>query len=79
MTTDVVSAVRAVLGRIAPEADLDTLPGDADLREELDLDSIDFLNFMVGLYEALGVDIPEADYPQCTTLADCVAYLTARS
>ncbi len=79
MTSDVRSAVLAVLGRIAPEADLDALPDDADLRDELDIDSIDFLNFMVGIYEALGVDVPEHDYPQCATIAGCVAYLTPRT
>lgn len=78
MTTDVRSTVLAVLGRIAPEADLDTVPDDVDLREELDIDSIDFLNLMIGIHEALGVDVPEEDYPQCATLAGCVAYLTPR-
>jgi acyl carrier protein len=78
VTLDVRSAVRSTLGRIAPEADLDALPDDADLREELDIDSIDFLNFMIGIHEALGVDVPEADYAQCTTIAGCVAYLTTR-
>jgi acyl carrier protein len=75
---DVRSAVLAVVARIAPEVDLTTLPDDADLREELDIDSIDFLNFMVGIYEHLGVDVPEHDYPQCVTIAGCVAYLTPR-
>lgn len=78
MTNDLRAAVLAVLARIAPEADLDALPDDVDLREELDIDSIDFLNLMVGIYESLGVDVPEEDYPQCFTLAGCVAYLTPR-
>ena len=78
MSTDIRAAVLAVLARIAPEADLDALRDDVDLREELDIDSIDFLNLMVGIYEALGVDVPEADYPQCVTIAGCVAYLTPR-
>ena len=78
MTTDLRAAVLAVLARIAPEADLDTLPDDADLREELDIDSIDFLNFMVGIYETLGVDVPERDYPEYATIAGCVAHLTPR-
>ena len=78
MTTDLRAAVLAVLARIAPEADLDALPDDADLREELDIDSIDFLNFMVGIYETLGVDVPERDYPECATIAGCVAHLTPR-
>lgn len=76
---DVRGAVLAVLARIAPEADLSTLPDSADLREELDIDSIDFLNFMVGIYESLGVEVPERDYPECVTIAGCVAYLTPRT
>ncbi len=51
------------LGDIAPEADLAALPPDKDLREELDIDSMDFLNFVIALHEKLGVDIPEADSP----------------
>jgi acyl carrier protein len=78
VSTDIRATVLAVLGRIAPEADLGSLPDDVDLREELDIDSIDFLNLMVGIYESLGVDVPEEDYPQCVTLAGCVAYLTPR-
>jgi acyl carrier protein len=78
VTDDITGAVHAALARIAPEADLDALPDDADLREELDIDSIDFLNFVVGLYEALGVDVPVRDYPQLVTVAGCVAYLTPR-
>jgi len=78
VSTDVRATVLTVLGCIAPEADLDTLPDDVDLREELDIDSIDFLNLMVGIFEALGVDVPEQDYPECFTLAGCVAYLTPR-
>jgi acyl carrier protein len=63
------------LGDIAPEADLQTLPPDKDLREELDIDSMDFLNFVIALHEKLGVDIPESDYPQLVTLDGAVAYL----
>ncbi len=64
-----------VLGGIAPEADPAALAGDADLRETLDLDSMDFMNFVVGLHERTGIDIPEADYPHFRTLNGVVAYL----
>src|SRR3974390_2091005 len=51
--------IRSTLGEVAPEADLDQVePGEA-LQEALDLDSIDFLNFVVGLHEATGLEIPE--------------------
>jgi acyl carrier protein len=70
--------VLRVLGDIAPEADLDTLRGDVPLREQLDLDSMDLLNVAVGLHTALGIEIPEADYPKVSTLDACVAYLESR-
>ena len=67
-----------VLGRIAPEADPRTLAPDDNMREALDIDSFDHLNFLVGLNEELGVDIPEGDYGQLTTLADIIHYLSVR-
>jgi acyl carrier protein len=67
-----------VLGRIAPEADLDTLDPEANVREALDIDSFDHLNLLIGLNEELGIDIPEADYGQLTTLAEIMSYLSAR-
>jgi acyl carrier protein len=71
--------VLATLGDIAPEADLGSLPPDKPLRDELDIDSMDFLNFVIALHEKLGVDIPEADYPQLITVDAAVRYLKARS
>jgi acyl carrier protein len=64
-----------VLGRIAPEADFTTLAPNIDLRDQLDIDSFDFLNLVIGLHEALSVDIPEADYAKLTTLDNAIAYL----
>ena len=72
---DVRAAVLRVLGDIAPEADLSAIKPDVDLREQLDIDSMDLLNFVIGLHEALRVAIPEADYPMLTTLDGCVDYL----
>lgn len=71
-------AVLAALHRIAPEADLAVLRPDGALRDQLDLDSVDFLGFVVGLHDALRVDVPEADYGKLRTLDDCVRYLEAR-
>jgi acyl carrier protein len=76
---DARAAVSNVLGQIAPEVDLDTVPADAALTEELDLDSMDFLNFVTGLLEATGVEIPERDYPAVQTLDRCVGYLVEHS
>jgi acyl carrier protein len=66
------------LQRIAPEADFEKLAPGEPLRETLDIDSFDFLRFLVGLNEELGVEIPESDYGQLTTLENIVAYLSAR-
>ena len=68
-----------VLGDIAPEADLGDLSDDEDMREALDLDSMDFLNFVIGLNKASGVNIPEADYPKLFTMKGVVAYLGCNS
>lgn len=73
------TSVLESLRRVAPEADLDDLPGDVELRDELDLDSMDFLNFVVAIGERTGIEIPERDYPEVMTLDACVAYLERRS
>lgn len=65
-----------VLSGIAPEADFATLRGKAQLRDELDLDSMDFLNFIAALHERAKRNIPEADYSKLATLDDAVAYLS---
>lgn len=65
-----------VLAGIAPEADLGTVRDDEDLREALDLDSMDFQNFVIGLHRGSGVTIPETDYPRLFTLRGVIAYLT---
>ena len=75
---DATTAIREALGGIAPEADLDTLPSGADLQEELDLDSMDFLNFLIAVGDLTGVRVPESDYAQVRTFGDCVAYLDRR-
>lgn len=69
--------IKDVLAGIAPEAADTELPPEADLRETLDLDSMDFMNFVIGLHERTGIDIPEADYPKLFTLEGAMAYLEA--
>lgn len=64
-----------ILSGIAPETDPGTLAANADMREALDLDSMDFINFVVALHERTGIDIAEADYPQLYTMDGAVAYL----
>ena len=70
--------VADILAGIAPEADLAAVGDSEDLREALDLDSMDFLNFVIRLSQRSGVAIPEADAPRLTTLAGLVVYLSAR-
>lgn len=76
MTKDeTMRLVADILAGIAPEADLSAVPADAELRDALDLDSMDFLNFVTALHERTGRAIPEADYPRLFTLDGIVAYL----
>lgn len=72
------NAVLEELGNIAPEADLGALAGDADVREALDIDSMDFLNFIAALHKRLGYDIPERDYESLFTVDRAVAYLKSK-
>jgi acyl carrier protein len=67
-----------VLGQIAPEADMSQIKPDLRIRDQLDIDSMDLLNFVVGLHKELQVEIPEADYPKLVTLNGCVDYLAIR-
>jgi acyl carrier protein len=67
-----------VLRGIAPEVAPDEIAADRPLRDQVDLDSMDFLNFLIRVNEKLGVDVPEADYAKLVSLDDFVAYLRAR-
>jgi acyl carrier protein len=71
--------VRDALSNVAPEVDLDALDPAKDLRDQIDLDSVDFLNFVIGLHKQLGIEIPDADVAKLTTLDSCVAYLTDKT
>jgi len=73
--SDIRAVALATLLSIAPEVEADALRGDRPLRNQVDLDSMDWLNFLLGLHEKLKVDIPEADYARLITLDDVVAYL----
>ena len=79
MTEDELrAAVLNALGEVAPEADLAQLDRGADLREALEIDSMDFLNLAIGVHKATGVEVPEADYPQLRSVDAWVAYLAQR-
>lgn len=70
--------IARALGAIAPEVSVSELLPDKPLRDQVDLDSMDWLNFLVALHEQLHVEIPEADYRKLRTLNELVAYLRAR-
>jgi len=76
--TEIKDVIFRVLGRIAPEANLDELKPDDNIQKTLDIDSFDSLTFFIGINEELGVDIPESDYGQLVTLTDIIDYLSAR-
>ena len=79
MTPDRIrDVIVSELGRIAPELSGTLIDRHVNLRDEYDLDSMDFLNLMVALHDELGVDIPEADYGQLASLDAAVAYLAAK-
>jgi acyl carrier protein len=69
------TVVLSIIARVAPNADLDGLRGDENLRDELDLDSMDFLNILIAIAQELGVEVPERDYGSVRTLDDLVDYV----
>jgi len=75
---DITAVLIEELGRIAPETDASRLDPNAELREELDIDSMDFLNLVTALSERLKIDISETDYPNLVTFSDVVDYLAQR-
>jgi acyl carrier protein len=79
MTIDEIkNVVLEIIQDIDDEADLENLnPGDA-LRDQLDLDSMDFLDIVMELRKRYKIQIPEADYPELATLDSCVNYLMPR-
>lgn len=76
--TDLRATILGALKRIAPEVDVGALDPGAPLRDQVDLDSMDWLNFLVGLHGKLGIDIPEADYAALRTVDDLCAYARAK-
>ncbi len=70
--------VLAIISVVAPDADLSNLKGDADLRDQLDLDSMDFLDIVMELRKRYKVEVPKEDYANLATLDSCVEYLTPR-
>jgi acyl carrier protein len=69
--------VLAAIAKVAPDVDVEALDHQADLREEADLDSMDFLHVVTAVHEATGLEIPERDYPQLWSVASFADYVAA--
>ena len=76
---DAREAVLRALSDVAPEVDPSTIRPDTDLRDQLDIDSMDLLNFVIGIHEQAQVDIPETDYPLLQSLDDIVDYVVEKA
>ena len=72
---DIRSEVLAVLTTIAPEVAPEDISDNVLLRDQVDLDSMDWLNFLIGIHKRLNIDIPESDYASLRTLSDVVRYI----
>jgi len=79
MTSDEIRAILLkCLTDVAPEIADEEIEDDADLRDELDLDSMDILRWVQGIRKALGVEIPEEDYGEIASFEDAISYVAAR-
>jgi acyl carrier protein len=76
MPDEIRQTVLRLLGEIAPEADLTALNPGVSFRDQLDIDSMDFLNLVIMIHKTFGVEIPEADYRKYGTLDGCVGQLS---
>ena len=76
--TQLRETVLRVLNGLAPEVDVASLDPGKELRDQIDIDSVDFLNFVIGLHKELNIDIPDADVAKLVTLNGCVTYLSAK-
>jgi acyl carrier protein len=78
MSDDAIrETVLRLLGEVAPEMDPSTIDPTLRLRDQIDIDSMDALNFLISVDAEWHLDIPEADYPKLTTLDNIVEYINA--
>jgi acyl carrier protein len=79
MTQDeIVYAIKDIIATIAPDEDVSDLKLDLKLREQIELDSMDFLDIVMELRKRYGVHVPEGDYKELATLEGCVSYLAPK-
>lgn len=72
---EIIEAVKDIIHTIAPDEELGSLATDVRLREQIELDSMDFLDIVMELRKRYGVQVPEEDYKELATLDGCVRYL----
>ena len=76
MTRDEVrQAIVSILKDIAPDEDIGSIEDDAVLREQIDLDSMDFLDIVMELRKRFNIEVPESDYQELASMASCIQYL----
>ena len=75
---DIRDVLLRILQEMVPEEDVTKLKPDVRVRDQIDLDSMDVVNFLVAVDEELGVETPEKDYPKLATLDSCVAYFSSK-
>ena len=79
MTEDEVKQIVIdIINEIAPDEDTSDLKGEISLRDQMDLDSMDFLDIVMELRKQHGIEVPEADYPELASLDSCANYLTPK-
>jgi len=72
---DLVELIKRTLFDVAPDLEGEPVEPDTTFADQFEIDSMDHLNFIIGLHQATGVEIPEIDHPKLTTLTGCVSYL----
>ena len=75
---EIKKVVLEALASVAPELDEAVLAPEKSFRDQLDIDSMDFLNFVTAIHHRLGIDIPEIEYPKLVTLAGAVSYIDGK-
>ncbi|MGC6456020.1 MAG: acyl carrier protein [Coraliomargaritaceae bacterium] len=79
MTEDQVKQIVIdIINEIAPDEDTSGLKSEVNLRDQMDLDSMDFLDIVMELRKQHGIEVPEADYPRLASLDSCAEYLTPK-
>lgn len=77
-TADLEQIVKAAIYAVAPDLEGEPLDPELPYNQQFEFDSMDFLNFVIGISRATGLALPEKDYPRLTTLASAVAYLAEK-